>query len=99
MTSHSRSRIHPTDQWQSLVGEFVEIRLEGEVYRQGWVDAAMPDASGLWIAPEAVFQREFIDAASGFEVWTSLYPTSPWAGPPLEMAEAEAKAHEQVEHV
>jgi hypothetical protein len=34
----------------------------------------------LWIAPEAVFQREFIDAASGFEVWTSLYPISPVGG-------------------
>jgi hypothetical protein len=70
----SRSWKHPTDQWQSLSGEFVEVRLHGEVYRRGWVDAAMPDASGLWIAAEAVHPREYVDAASGYEVWTSLYP-------------------------
>lgn len=78
----SRSVMHPTDQWQSLVGEIVEVRIDGDVYRKGRVDAAMPDASGLWIGQEAVFQREFIDASSGYEVWTSLYPRSPWAGHP-----------------
>jgi hypothetical protein len=70
--------MHCTDQWQSLVGEFVEVWLNGRLYRQGLVDDAMFDGSGLWLAPEAVFQREFIDAASGFEVWTSLYPRSRW---------------------
>lgn len=74
--SVSRDSLHRTDQWQSLVGETIEVWLEGEVYRKGWVDAAMPDASGLWLAPEGVFQREFIDTASGYEVWTRLYPRS-----------------------
>jgi hypothetical protein len=68
--------MHRADQWQSLVGEIVEVRLHGVLYRRGLVDDAMPDASGFWIAQEAVFQREFIDAASGFEAWTSLYPRS-----------------------
>lgn len=68
--------MHPTDQWQSLVGEIVEVRLNGEVYRRGLVDNAMPDASGLWIAPDGAVQREFIEAASGFQVWTRLYPRS-----------------------
>lgn len=66
--------MHRTDQWQSLVGEIVEVWLDGGLYRRGLVDDAMPDASGLWIAPEAASQREFIDAASGFEVWISLDP-------------------------
>ena len=70
----NRASMRPTDQWQSLVGEIVEVRLNGEMYRKGLVDAAMPDASGLWIAPEGAVQREFIEAASGYEVWTSLYP-------------------------
>jgi hypothetical protein len=74
--SVSRPSMHPTDQWQSLVGEIVEVRLDGEVYRKGLVDAAMPDASGLWIAPEGAAQRKFIEVASRFEVWTSLYPRS-----------------------
>lgn len=77
--SISRASMHRTDQWQSLVGEIIEIRLDGELYRQGVVDDVMPDASGLWIALEGAFQREFIDAASGFEVWTSPCQRSRWA--------------------
>lgn len=70
--SVSRAGMRPTDQWQSLIGETVEVRLRGEVYRQGLVDDAMPDASGLWIAAHGAAQRESIDAASGFKVWTGL---------------------------
>lgn len=55
--SVSRAGMHPTDQWQSLVGEIVEFRLVGEVYRQRLGDDAMPDASGLWIASEGAVQR------------------------------------------
>lgn len=67
---------HRTDQWQSLVGEIVEVRFDAEIYRKGLVDAVMPDASGLWIALEGVAQREFIDSASGYEVWSNLYRRS-----------------------
>lgn len=70
----SDARMHRTDQWQSLRGEIVLVRLYGAVYRKGLVDDVMPDASGLWLAPEGAFERKFIDSASGFEVWTSLYP-------------------------
>ena len=82
--------MHRTDQWRSLVGEVVEVWLDGGLYRRGLVDDAMFDDRGLWLAPEAVFQREFIDAASGFEVWTSLYPRSRWdkRAPASDMAEA-----------
>jgi hypothetical protein len=73
--SVSRANMHST-KWQSLVGETVEVRLMGEVYREGLVDDAMPNGLGLWIAQEGAAQREFIDADSGFEVWTSLSPRS-----------------------
>ena len=76
----SSTSLHRTNQWQSLVGELVEVRLHGALYRRGLVDDAMPDASGIWIAQEAASLREFIDAGSGFEIWTSLYPPSPLAG-------------------
>lgn len=72
--------LHRTDQWQSLVGEIVEVRLHGTLYRRGLVDDAMPDASGIWIAQEAASLREYISKGSGFEIWTSLYPASPLAG-------------------
>jgi hypothetical protein len=74
--SATRASMHRTDQWQSLAGEVVEVWLGGAVYRKGLVDDAMPDASGLWLVCEGPFPRQFIDAASGFEVWTSLYPRS-----------------------
>lgn len=74
--SVSRTSEYRTDHWRSLVGEIVEVRRNGQLYRHGLVDAAMADASGLWIAQEGAVQREFIDARSGFEVWTNLYPRS-----------------------
>jgi hypothetical protein len=75
----SRDSLRRTEQWQSLVGEFVEVRLDRDVYRTGWVDAAMPDASIIWIAPDGASQRELIDSASGFEVWTTASPRPGWA--------------------
>ena len=103
MTSQDGSKgMHCTDQWQSLVGEIVEVWFDGGLYRRGLVDAAMPDGSGLWLAPEAVLHREFIDVSSGFEVWTTLYPRSKWdnasTDPRIEAEEAEAigKAGDQL---
>lgn len=64
----------PVVHWHSLVGDIIEVWLEGELYRCGVVDAVMPDGSGLWLAPEGAFLRKYIDADSGFEVRTSLHP-------------------------
>jgi hypothetical protein len=71
-----RNTVHCTDQWQALVGEVVEVWIGGQLYRTGVVDDVMPDASGLWLARDGLLPRKFIDAALGFEVWTSLYPRS-----------------------
>ena len=92
MASQDESRVsmHCTNQWQALVGENVEVWRDGGLYRRGLVDAAMPDGSGLWLAREAVLQREFIDVSSGFEVWTSLYPRSKWDATPENRIEADA---------
>ena len=70
-----------TGEWQSLRGAVVEIRLNGEHYRRGVVDHTMPDASGLWMAADGFFSREFIDKAAGYKAWTSLYPASPFVSP------------------
>ncbi len=69
-----------TDQWQSLGGQVIEVWFNGALYRRGTVDAAMLDGSGLWMSSDGAFQRQFIDAASGFKVWTTLYPRSRWDG-------------------
>lgn len=74
----SRASMHRTDRWGFLIGEIVEVWLDGGLYRRGLGDDAMPNDSGLGIAPEALCRREYIDAALGFEVWTSLYPRSRW---------------------
>jgi hypothetical protein len=96
--SESRDSMHRTDQWQSLIGEVVEVRLDGGLYRRGLVDDAMPDGCGLWIAREAALEREFIDAASGFEVWSGLYPRPKWttALGASEMVAASAEASERI---
>jgi hypothetical protein len=69
--SLSWASLRRTDNGQSLTGEIVHVHRGGKLYRKGLVDAVMPDASGLWIALDGVAQREFLDAASGFEIWTS----------------------------
>jgi hypothetical protein len=66
--------MHPVDQWLGLVGETVEVWRDGKLYRKGLVDAAMPDGSGLWIGQEGAYQREFVDAAYGYQVRSRLYP-------------------------
>ncbi|MDI2037208.1 hypothetical protein [Paenarthrobacter nitroguajacolicus] len=71
-----RANLHRSDHWQHLLGEIVEVWRDGKLYRRAVVDAIMPDASGLWISLEGVFERKYIDAAAGFEVWTTLYPCS-----------------------
>lgn len=72
--SVSRAGMHCTDQWQALPGQFVEVWLQGKLYRKGLVDDAMPDGSGLWLASDGTSPRKFIDVVSSFEVWTTLYP-------------------------
>jgi hypothetical protein len=68
--------LHATDQWQSLVGHVVEVRLQGYLYRRALVEEAMPDASGLWLAADGTSSRQFIDKTCGYTVYTSLYPRS-----------------------
>jgi hypothetical protein len=57
------------DSWSHLIGAFVEIRRNNQVFRTGFVDEAMPDSSALWLASDQSHSRILIDAAEGFEVW------------------------------
>ena len=64
-------RMRAGDQWRSLIGFRVDVWLRGVLYRSGFVDDALAGSGGLWLASEGVFLREFIDVASGYEVWIS----------------------------
>lgn len=56
------------DNWSRLVGAWVEVHQNGRFVRAGFVDAAMPDSTMLWLAPDGVHSRKLIDAALGHEV-------------------------------
>lgn len=62
-----------TDEWESLAGTVVDVYLDHDLHRRGMVEGVMPDSSGLWIAAQGSWSREFVDKASGFTVWTD-----PW---------------------
>ncbi|SFU11904.1 hypothetical protein [Arthrobacter sp. ov118] len=55
--------------WSHLIGAFVEIRRNNQVFRTGFVDDVMPDSSALWLAADQNHSRILFDAAQGFEVW------------------------------
>ncbi|MDR6688643.1 hypothetical protein J2Y41_004238 [Arthrobacter sp. 1088] len=71
---HSGREARNNKKWKTVIGEKVEVWLEGEMYRHGLVDDVMPDGSGLWLASEGPFHREYVDVASGFEVRTGHLP-------------------------
>lgn len=62
-----------TDEWESLAGTVVDVHLDNDLHRRGMVEDVMPDSSGLWIAAQGSWSREFVDKASGYTVWTD-----PW---------------------
>ncbi|MDR6559780.1 hypothetical protein J2809_004163 [Arthrobacter pascens] len=70
---------HP--EWHTLEGRLVEVQRNGRAYRQAWVDAAMPDGSGLWLAALGNAGRELIWQDDGFTVHAlearALSPCSP----------------------
>lgn len=57
--------------WSLLIGAFVEIRRQGQAVRAGYVEDAMPDSSGLWIASDANQPRQMFERAMGYEVWVT----------------------------
>lgn len=70
---------HPA--WHTLEGRLIEVQRNGRTYREGWVDAAMPDGSGLWLAALGNAGRELIWQGDGYTVHTieprTLGPSSP----------------------
>jgi hypothetical protein len=54
--------------WNRLIGAFVEVRRNQEFFRSGLVDEAMPDSSALWLAADESHTRILIEAAEGYAV-------------------------------
>ncbi len=55
--------------WIPVIGEWVEIRRHGEVFRSGVVDAVTHDGAILWLVGEGIFPRTMLERVEGYEVW------------------------------
>ena len=62
---------HKHFEWSRLTKAHVEIRLHGRILRTGFVDAAMPDSSALWIAADQHGPRQMFEACLGHQVWVT----------------------------
>lgn len=82
MVSEERSilGLHLQTQWRRALHQYVEIRLNGQILRTGFVDAVMPDESILWISADGIHPREMIERASGKSIycryaWDTQFPS------------------------
>lgn len=57
------------NEWNQLIGAFVEIRQNLATLRTGYVEDAMPDSSALWLAADEHHDRALFEAAEGHVVW------------------------------
>ena len=65
---------YKAEEWHELKGATVEIWLDGQFYREGYVEEAMPNGSALWLSADWLDRRELLDKSSGFQAWTSFLP-------------------------
>ena len=63
------SHLRPTVDWQSHIGDIVEIRSNARVVRRGIVEEQMPDGSGVWLAADATDHRKYFQNDLGYELW------------------------------
>ncbi len=54
--------------WDQLVGSWVEVHHEGEFVRAGIVDEVMSDRGILWLASSGVEPRTLFDKDSGYRI-------------------------------
>jgi len=65
--------LHLRPDWQRTLGQYVEVRRDGQVIRTGTVVAVMPDSSILWISVDGVFPRQMVERIEGYQIY-SRYP-------------------------
>ncbi|MBT2535533.1 hypothetical protein [Arthrobacter sp. ISL-69] len=57
-----------TENWQQLIGSWVELRREGRVVRTGEVEDATTDSSVMWLKFNGNHGRQLITKSDGYEV-------------------------------
>lgn len=57
------------ENWSQLVGAFVEVRVNKQCLRTGYVEEVMPDSSALWLAANELDSRTLFAKIEGYEVW------------------------------
>jgi hypothetical protein len=60
---------HKQYDWLPVLGEVVQIRNNGCIIREGFVDAVTNDGSILWLAADGAHNRQMIIKTDGNEVW------------------------------
>jgi hypothetical protein len=60
---------HPHDDWKTLVGRWVQIRVNCMLVDQGVVDAVTSDNSVLWLEADGALGRRLFMREDNFEVW------------------------------
>jgi hypothetical protein len=65
----SSIKLYRSSDWHRLTGRFVEVRLDNQLHRQGFVETVMPDGSGIWLAADAAQSRQYIHKSEGYVLW------------------------------
>lgn len=55
--------------WTAVLGQSVEVRHHGELFRVGLVEAVTPDGSILWILGHGVLPRMMVERLEGYKAW------------------------------
>jgi hypothetical protein len=58
----------PSEDWQLLIGQKVELRLNGSLIRTGEVEDATRDSSVLWLRFDGNHGRQLIARTDGYEI-------------------------------
>lgn len=61
--------LHLQPEWFPVVGEIVEIRLDGRTVRTGRVDGVTSDDQILWIAADGTELRAMYERSEDYSVW------------------------------
>lgn len=61
--------LHLQPDWGRLLGQHVEVRLNGTFLRSGVVDTVMPDNSILWLAAEGPWSRGMVEKTDHKDVY------------------------------